>query len=85
MSIYDSGPSLSKRGNVPPQSANPKQILIKEDISELVKQIKGAPSTVKELLYDVDKNLIGVIDGQGNPFFFNASQEKEMKKLLKEK
>ena len=84
MSIYDSGPSPKRnenRNKVPPQKANPKDILNDKDLASLVKQIKGGPTTAKEILFDSDKNVIGVLQRNDTPFFLTTAQVKELEKL----
>ena len=82
MSIYENGPKpKASRTKTPPQKANPKDIRNDKDLTTLVKQMKGGPKTAKELLYDTDKNIVGVLQRNDTPFFFTQAQVKELKTL----
>lgn len=86
MSIYENGPAPKppkKRTTIPPQKANTKEILNNQDLTLIVQQIKNGPKTAKELLYDTEKNIIGVIQRNDDPYFFDNKQVKELEKLIK--
>ena len=86
MSIYENGPktkaSKTSRTKTPSQKADPKQILNDKSLTELIKQLNGGPKTAKELLYDSEKNVIGVLQRNDTPFFLTQTQSKELEKLL---
>lgn len=81
MSIYDNGPKPRARTKTPPQKADAKKIMNDKDLTSLVKQIKGGPTSAKEILYDTDKNVIGVLQRNDTPFFLTQAQAKELQKL----
>jgi hypothetical protein len=83
MGIYENGPKPTKvsRSKTPPQKVNPKQIRNNKDLTTLVQQIKGGPKTAKEILYDTDKNIVGVLQRNDTPFFFTQAQIKELQIL----
>jgi len=87
MSIYDSGvsPRNENRTKTPPRKANPKEILNDKSLSMLVSSMKNGPKSVKEILYDTEKNVIGVLQQNDTPFFFTDKQVKEFEKLKKGK
>ena len=81
MSIYENGPKPTQRTKTPPQKTNPKKILNDKSLTNLVKQIKDGPKTAKEILYDTEKNVVGVLQRNDEPFFLTISQIKELKTL----
>ena len=85
MSIYENGPkpkaSASRKNKLPSQKADTKQIVNDKDLTALVKQIKKGPQSAKELLYDSEKNVVGVLQRNGVPFFLSQSQIKELQQL----
>jgi hypothetical protein len=85
MNIYENGISPRKRTNTPPRKADPKEILNDQSLSALVKMIKNGPTTAKEVLYDTDKNIIGVLQRDNTPFFFTDKQSKDFTKIYKGK
>lgn len=88
MSIYENGPKPkkvgAKRTNIPPQKVDPKEILNDSKLTDLVRRIPGGPDTAKEILYDVDKNIVGVLQRNNEPFILTKEQSKELEKLLGE-
>lgn len=81
MSIYENGSKPRARTKTPPQKADPKKILNDKDLASLVKQIKGGPTSAKEILYDTEKNVVGVLQRNDTPFFFTQKQVKELETL----
>jgi len=85
MSIYENGPKpKASRTKMPPQKADPQKITTKRDLSDLVKQLKNGPTSAKEILYDSDKNIVGILQRNDVPFFLDKPQTKELEKLLEE-
>ena len=85
MSIYENGPKpKASRTKMPSQKADPKKILNDKSLTGLVKQIKNGPTTAKEILYDSDKNVVGILQRNDEPFFLDKAQTKELERLIKE-
>jgi len=76
MSIYENGvkSKASPRTKMPSQKADTKQILNDKNLSKLVKQIKNGPKSAKEIIYDADKNILGVLQQNNEPFMFDKKQ-----------
>ena len=85
MGIYENGPKpKASRSKMPAQKADPKKIRNDKDLTSLVKQIKNGPKTAKEILYDSDKNVVGILQRNDEPFFLTQAQSKELEKLQEE-
>jgi len=78
---YENPIKSTSRNNVPPQQVVPKKILNDQDLTSLVKKIKNGPSSAKEILYDSEKKIIGVLQRNDTPFFFSPQQIEELRKL----
>ena len=83
MSIYENGfnegaPSKSKR---PSQKVDVKKIRNDKDLTSLVKQMKKGPKTAKELLYDTDENIVGVLQRNNEPYLFTEYEVAEFIKI----
>ena len=79
MSIFENVPR--KRTKMPSQKTDPKQILNDKSLTDIVKGIKGGPSSAKEIVYDSDKNILGVLQNSGEPFIFDSKQLAQFTKL----
>ena len=85
MSIYENGPRPKNKNRTkePPRKADTKKIRNDKTLTNLVNQISGGPTTAKEILYDTDKNIVGILQRNDDPFFLNPAQTKELERLLK--
>ena len=85
MSIYENGfdsTKSQKRNNsgTPAQKVDISKILNDKKLTELIKlAIPTFKSGAKELLHDVDGNIIGFLTRSNTPYFFDA---KELKLFL---
>ncbi|MCK5536495.1 MAG: hypothetical protein KAI79_06690 [Bacteroidales bacterium] len=80
MSIYNSPSPRTSQYN---SSQSPKDILNDKDINSLIKKIKPSLSA-KEILYDYNKELIGVLRRNNKPYFFNEEERKKFVRLYNE-
>jgi hypothetical protein len=83
MSIYDNSftPKERVRTNKPSQKVDTKKILNDKDLTSVVKRMKNGPKTAKEIIYDIDGNVVGILQRSGEPYLFDDKQVKEFLKL----
>ncbi len=81
MSIYESGakPTRTPKQTTVPQKVETGDILNSKSLTEIVKGMKNGPKTAKELIFDSKKNLIGILQRDGEPFFLTQAQIQEIK------
>ena len=92
MSIYENSTDIktkaTKRDNKgePSQKVDPKKILNDKSLSDLVKQMKSTKglNTAKEVLYDSEENIVGILQRNNSPYLFNEKEQKEFLSLYKE-
>ena len=86
MSIYgnsvkelqeDTKATKRKESNKPSISVNPKKILNDKDLTTLLKNTTGFKSTAKELLHDVEGEVLGVLQKDGDVYLFSDKEFKE--------
>ena len=63
MSIYnnDFNEASPSKGNKPSQKVDTTKIRNDKDLASLVKQMKRGPKTAKEILYDTEENIVGIL------------------------
>ena len=81
MSIYENSKGASNKKSSHPQAAKTKNIRNDKDLTALVKQMKKGPKTAKEILFDSDKSILGVLQRDGEPYMFSDAELKEFLKL----
>jgi len=79
MSIYDN--MVGETRKVQKSSTPPKDIKNSKNLTDIVKQMKSGPKTAKEVLFDHDGNVIGILQRNDEPYFLSPSEKKEFLKL----
>jgi len=75
MSIYESSVNEKSR------ASSVKDIRNNKDLTSLVKQMRTGPKTAKEILFDHDDNVIGILQRNDTPYFFSSSEHKDFLSL----
>lgn len=64
------------------KSADTNNIRNNKDLTSIVKSFDKSLGATKEILYDHDKNIIGLLLRSGEPHFFTEKQSKEFAKFI---
>ena len=88
MSIYDNGFGSTKsqrraKQGAPSQKVDTSKILNDKELTGLVNKMKKGPKTAKEILYDSDENIVGILQRDNLPYLFSDSEAKEFIKIYK--
>jgi len=78
MSIYGNSPINEKGSKATPVG----DIRNSKELQSVVKLMKKGPSTAKEILFDHDDNVIGILQRNDTPYFFTKEQQKEFLKII---
>ncbi len=87
MSIYENRETKYQKrdkGN-PSQKVDPSKILNDKELTKMVIQMKTAKGlkTAKEILYDTDENIVGILQRNNSPYLFSDKEEKEFMEIYK--
>jgi len=64
------------------KSADTKAIRNDKDLTSTVKEFDRSIGGAKEILYDHEKNIIGILLRSGEPYFFSEKQSKDFTKFI---
>ena len=86
MSIYENSfeTKAKKRGNKgSSDKVDPSKILNDKDLTNVVKQMKSSKGlkTAKEILYDTEENVVGILQRNNDPYLFSDKEQKEFLNL----
>lgn len=82
MSIYDNGGS-NPRAKGPSQKVDVSKILNDKNLTKMVQQMKRGPKTAKEVLYDTDENIVGILQRDNSPYLFSDAEQQDFIKIYK--
>ena len=89
MSIYenrDTDTKATKRANKgSSDKVNPNKILNDKDLTKVVLQMKSTKGlkTAKEILYDTEENIVGILQRNNDVYLFDEKEQKEFIDLHK--
>ncbi len=84
MSIYDNATSSVREKRTSKEATSPKKILNDKSLKDIVKQMKSGPKTAKEVLYDHEGNVIGILQRNDTPHFFSSNELKDFLKIAED-
>ena len=79
MGIYD-----SIKNQINQIKSLPKKLLGDRNLKKVVKKMKDGPKSAKQILYDFNENIVGILQQNDEPFIFSEPQIKEFVELLKD-
>ena len=80
MSIYenrDLDTKSTKRKNNDTQKVDPKKILNDKNLTSFIKEVTNFKGTAKEIIYDMSRVPIGVLQKNNTPYLFSDAERKE--------
>ena len=87
MSIYDNiteTKATKRKSGGNQQKVDPSKILNDKNLTEIVKDtIPNFKTSAKEVLYDMDGDIVGVLQKDGNPYLFDDTEVKHFKTKFK--
>lgn len=78
----DTKPRNTAKTSNQTKSANVKNIRNDKDLTAQVKEFDPKIGAVKEIIYDHDKKIIGLLKRSGDPHFFSEKESKDFTKHI---